>query len=105
MRLFKSSIAWGIYRPETRIAVVSHAGFIKHTLAAFARDYASPVMRDSLAREFLNCELRTVILADVAGAAPLRDNTHFPGGSLTPVAAENGSMADDLGFLPTANGA
>lgn len=47
-------------RPEQRIAVVSHAGFIRHTLSAFARGL-SGAAAEALEREFLNCELRTVV--------------------------------------------
>lgn len=49
-------------RPEQRIAVVSHAGFIRHTLSAFAGSLP-PQPAEALEREFLNCELRTVVWA------------------------------------------
>ena len=52
----------GTRRPEQRIAVVSHAGFIRHTLSAFAGSLP-PQPAEALEREFLNCELRTVVRA------------------------------------------
>ena len=47
-------------RPEQRIAVVSHAGFIRHTLSAFAGGLSGAAAA-AMEREFLNCELRTVV--------------------------------------------
>ena len=47
-------------RPEQRIAVVSHAGFIRHTLSAFAGGLPTSAA-EALQREFSNCELRTVV--------------------------------------------
>lgn len=47
-------------RPEQRIAVVSHAGFIRHTLSVFAGSLP-PQPAEALQREFLNCELRTMV--------------------------------------------
>lgn len=52
----------GARRPEQRIAVVSHAGFIRHALSAFAGSLP-PQPAEALEREFLNCELRTVVWA------------------------------------------
>lgn len=51
---------WVLCRPEQRIAVVSHAGFIRHTLSAFAGGLPA-VAAEALQREFSNCELRTVV--------------------------------------------
>lgn len=49
-------------RPEQRIAVVSHAGFIRHTLSAFAGGLPGAAAQ-ALQREFSNCEMRTVVTA------------------------------------------
>lgn len=65
-------------RPETRIAVVAHAGFIRHTLSAFAHDL-QPASHGDLTREFQNCEMRTMVLSDTGIPAP-KDSTAFPGG-------------------------
>ena len=52
----------GLRRPEQRIAVVSHAGFIRHTLSVFAGGLPAAAA-GALEREFSNCELRTVVSA------------------------------------------
>lgn len=69
---------WHACRPETRIAVVAHAGFIRHTLSAFAPELP-PANQAELTREFLNCEMRTVVLSDTGIHAP-EDPTAFLGG-------------------------
>ena len=65
-------------RPESRIAVVAHAGFIRHTLTAFA-DTLPAGRQEDLTEEFQNCEMRTVVLSDTGIPAP-KDATRFPGG-------------------------
>ncbi|KAK9839328.1 hypothetical protein WJX81_008390 [Elliptochloris bilobata] len=70
-------LKWLMSRPEQRIAVVSHAGFIRHALSAFAGGLPD-APAEALQREFSNCELRTVVLSDASVCA--RDATWFPGG-------------------------
>ena len=65
-------------RPESRIAVVAHAGIIRHTLSAFAKGLPRAAASD-LTQEFNNCEMRSVVLSD-ASVAPPPDKTRFPGG-------------------------
>ena len=65
-------------RPESRIAVVAHAGIIRHTLSAFASGLPAGVQPD-LTHEFANCEMRSMVLSDTA-VTPPRDTTRFPGG-------------------------
>ena len=65
-------------RPESRIAVVAHAGIIRHTLAAFAEGLPAAVQPD-LTYEFNNCEMRSMVLSDTT-VRPLPDKTRFPGG-------------------------
>ena len=67
-------------RPESRIAVVSHADFIQQTLSLFAAGLPKAA-RESLTEEFANCEMRTVVLSDASsGSAAQPDPLHFPGG-------------------------
>ena len=67
-------------RPEERIAVVSHAGFLRHTLEQFA----GPGMADPLLlREFQNCEMRCLVLAPAINGSTgpcLQASVNFPGG-------------------------
>ena len=65
-------------RPESRIAVVAHAGIIRHTLSAFAKGLPRAAASD-LTQEFNNCEMRSIVLSD-ATVAPPSDKTRFPGG-------------------------
>ena len=65
-------------RPESRIAVVAHAGIIRHTLSAFAKGLPRAAASD-LTQEFNNCEMRSVVLSDASAAPPL-DKARFPGG-------------------------
>ncbi|CAL8471428.1 g10970 [Coccomyxa elongata] len=71
-------LRWLMTRPESRIAVVAHAGFIRHTLAAFA-DTLPAGSQEDLTKEFQNCEMRTVVLSDTGIPAP-KDSTRFLGG-------------------------
>lgn len=68
-------------RPEARIAVVAHAGFIRHTLSAFTAGLPERAAGD-LRRDFANCEMRTLVLTDTSGevAPVLDDPLAFPGG-------------------------
>ena len=65
-------------RPESRIAVVAHAGIIRHTLLAFAAGLPAAARSDLLV-EFNNCEMRTMVLTDTS-VEPPADKTRFPGG-------------------------
>eukprot|EP00884_Botryococcus_braunii_P017257 jgi/Botrbrau1/4214/Bobra.0044s0017.1 len=61
---------WLMQRPEKRIAVVSHAGFLKHTLQAF---------HGKLSQEFVNCEMRTLVVTDTQNSVePPHEPTRFP---------------------------
>lgn len=66
-------------RPESRIAVVSHADFIQQTLSQFAAALPEAA-REDLTSEFANCEMRTVVLSDASSASAQPDPLHFPGG-------------------------
>ena len=65
-------------RPEQRIAVVSHCGFLMHALCQYAESFELQA-KEELLREFNNCELRSMILSDFEGST-LHDSTWFQGG-------------------------
>lgn len=71
-------LQWIMARPETNIAVVSHAAFLWFTLACFGNECARPVS-ERLQRWYENAEMRTVVLSD-GGGMGTPDLTWFPGG-------------------------
>lgn len=70
--------ACGACRPESRIAVVSHCGFIFLTLSAFGHECAHSV-QEEMHRGFDNCEMRSMIITDAAGGGRF-NSSWFPGG-------------------------
>ena len=80
-------------RPESRIAVVSHCGWLFHTLSAFSHANApvkSPPIKSAapgthaqsseLDVDFQNCEMRTMVLTDPRSGPERGDPTWFQGG-------------------------
>ncbi|XP_039049790.1 phosphoglycerate mutase-like protein 1 [Hibiscus syriacus] len=69
---------WLRTRKEKEIAVVSHGGFLYHTLSAFGHD-CHPSMKTEICKDFANCELRSVVLVDrsMMGKDPATSN--YPG--------------------------
>ncbi|KAE8658688.1 Phosphoglycerate mutase-like protein 2 [Hibiscus syriacus] len=74
----KQFLNWLWTRKEKEIAVVSHGGFLHHTLSAFGHD-CHPSMKTELCKDFLNCELSSVVLVDrsMMGSDPA--TTNYPG--------------------------
>lgn len=54
---------WLWTRKEKEIAVVTHSGFLIHTLSAFGND-CHPDIKSELCKPFNNCELRSVVIVD-----------------------------------------
>ncbi|KAL7187340.1 hypothetical protein ACSBR1_037414 [Camellia fascicularis] len=54
---------WLWTRKEKEIAVVTHSGFLIHTLSAFGND-CHPDIKSELCKPFNNCELRSVVIID-----------------------------------------
>ncbi|KAL2489072.1 Phosphoglycerate mutase-like protein 2 [Forsythia ovata] len=54
---------WLWTRKEKEIAVVTHSGFLIHTLGAFGND-CHPTVKSEICRPFNNCELRSVVIVD-----------------------------------------
>ena len=73
-----SFMQWLMQRPESRIAVVSHSSFLYNMLLGFGHG-AVPLVRGELHRKFQNCEMRSVVVADLGGGGGL-DPAWWPGG-------------------------
>ncbi|GFQ06968.1 phosphoglycerate mutase-like protein 1 [Phtheirospermum japonicum] len=69
---------WLWTREETEIAVVTHSGFLIHTLAAFGGD-CHPSVKSEICRPFNNCELRSVVIVDRSMIASTSSKTDYPG--------------------------
>ncbi|KAL9685154.1 hypothetical protein QQ045_022601 [Rhodiola kirilowii] len=54
---------WIWTREEKEIAVVSHSGFLYHTLSTFGHD-CHPSVKSEITNHFANCELRSVVIVD-----------------------------------------
>eukprot|EP00891_Asterochloris_glomerata_P008881 jgi/Astpho2/8881/e_gw1.00129.54.1_t len=71
----RTFLHWLMQRPEREIAVVSHCGFIHHTLEPFEH----PSSGCELSRDFSNCELRTTLISDTSLSGS-KSKLWFPGG-------------------------
>lgn len=71
-------IDWLWTRKEKEIAVVTHSGFLFHTLQRFGNG-CHPSVKDEISKHFANCELRSMVLLDksVIGSDP--PTTNYPG--------------------------
>ncbi|GAQ90820.1 phosphoglycerate mutase [Klebsormidium nitens] len=74
-------VKWLLQRPEERIAVVTHSGFL-HALLSHAGHDCPPPVQDYLRTGFRNCELRVLTLANKrnGSVAPTSIGLNFPGG-------------------------
>ncbi|GAV62956.1 His_Phos_1 domain-containing protein [Cephalotus follicularis] len=54
---------WLWTRKEKEIAIVTHSGFLFHTLSAFGKDCHQSV-KDEISTHFSNCELRSFVIVD-----------------------------------------
>ncbi|KAG0448786.1 hypothetical protein HPP92_027660 [Vanilla planifolia] len=52
-------INWLWTRKEKEIAIVTHSGFLLHTLKKFSKDF-HPLIKDEISKHFANCELRSL---------------------------------------------
>ncbi|KAG6402624.1 hypothetical protein SASPL_134826 [Salvia splendens] len=69
---------WLWTREESEIAIVTHSGFLIHTLSAYGDDCQPPV-KEEICRPFNNCELRSMVFVDRSMAASSSSKTNFPG--------------------------
>ncbi|XP_051123856.1 phosphoglycerate mutase-like protein isoform X2 [Andrographis paniculata] len=69
---------WLGTRKEKEIAVVTHSGFLIHTLSSFGND-CHPSVKTEICRPFNNCELRSVVIVDRSMVGTSSSSTDFPG--------------------------
>ncbi|KAE9609100.1 hypothetical protein Lal_00020326 [Lupinus albus] len=71
-------LEWLWTREEKEIAVVTHSGFLFHTLSAFGND-CHPTVKSEICTHFANCELRSVVIVDRGKIGSDKSTTDFPG--------------------------
>ncbi|CAK9134969.1 unnamed protein product [Ilex paraguariensis] len=69
---------WLWTRKEKEIAVVTHSGFLIHTLSAFGND-CHPSVKSAICKPFNNCELRSVVIVDRSLIGSDSSTTDYPG--------------------------
>ncbi|XP_075518859.1 phosphoglycerate mutase-like protein 1 isoform X1 [Primulina tabacum] len=69
---------WLWTRKEKEIAVVTHSGFLIHTLNEFGNDCHISLKRE-ICRPFTNCELRSVVIVDRRMIGSHSSTTDYPG--------------------------
>ncbi|KAL1540250.1 phosphoglycerate mutase-like protein 1 isoform X3 [Salvia divinorum] len=69
---------WLWTREESEIAIVTHSGFLIHTLSAYGDDCQPPV-KEEICRQFNNCELRSMMFVDRSMVASSSSKNNFPG--------------------------
>ncbi|RDY06684.1 Phosphoglycerate mutase-like protein 1 [Mucuna pruriens] len=70
---------WLWTRKEKEIAIVTHSGFLFHTLNTFGSD-CHPLVKKEISKHFANCELRSMIIVDrsmIGGSEA--STTNYPG--------------------------
>ncbi|KAJ0929200.1 putative histidine phosphatase superfamily, clade-1 [Helianthus annuus] len=65
-------------RKEKEIAIVTHSGFLFHTLATFGND-CHPLVRKEITKHFANCELRSMVIVDKSMLGSDSSTTDYPG--------------------------
>ncbi|KAG9130603.1 hypothetical protein Leryth_011847 [Lithospermum erythrorhizon] len=65
-------------REEKEIAVVTHSGFLAHTLITFGHD-CHPIMQKEISKHFANCELRSMVIVDKSMIGSDSSATNYPG--------------------------
>ncbi|KAL2511995.1 Phosphoglycerate mutase-like protein 1 [Abeliophyllum distichum] len=69
---------WLLSRKEKEIAVVTHSGFLYHTLAVFGND-CHPLVKQEISKHFANCELRSLVIVDRSMNRLDFPETNYPG--------------------------
>ncbi|GKV26588.1 hypothetical protein SLEP1_g35858 [Rubroshorea leprosula] len=65
-------------RKEKEIAIVTHSGFLLHTLSAFGND-CHPLVKKEICKHFANCELRSMVIVDRSMIGSDSSTTNYPG--------------------------
>ncbi|WCJ18163.1 Phosphoglycerate mutase family protein [Euphorbia peplus] len=69
---------WLWTRKEKEIAIVTHSGFLFHTLSAFGND-CHPFVKKEISNRFTNCELRSMVIVDRSMSGSDLSTTNYPG--------------------------
>eukprot|EP00258_Populus_trichocarpa_P043364 XP_024459383.1 phosphoglycerate mutase-like protein 1 isoform X2 [Populus trichocarpa] len=69
---------WLWTRKEKEIAIVTHSGFLVHTLRAFGTD-CHPLVKKEMDTRFANCELRSMVIVDRSMIGSDISTTNYPG--------------------------
>ncbi|KAK4563657.1 hypothetical protein RGQ29_005988 [Quercus rubra] len=69
---------WLWTRPEKEIAIVTHSGFLFHTLSSFGND-CHPLVKKEICKHFANCELRSMVIVDRSMTGSDASTTNYPG--------------------------
>lgn len=69
---------WLWTRKEKEIAVVTHSGFLIHTLSAYGND-CHPSVKSEICKPFSNCELRSMVIVDRSMMGSDSSTTNYPG--------------------------
>ncbi|KAL2655737.1 hypothetical protein AAZX31_04G087600 [Glycine max] len=71
-------LEWLWTRKEKEIAVVTHSGFLFHSLSAFGND-CHPNVKNEICTHFANCELRSMVIIDRGMIGSDESSTNYPG--------------------------
>lgn len=69
---------WLWTRKEKEIAIVTHSGFLFHTLATLGND-CHPLVKNEIRKHFANCELRSMVIVDKSMSGSDPSITNYPG--------------------------
>ncbi|KAK9287015.1 hypothetical protein L1049_015423 [Liquidambar formosana] len=90
---------WLWTRKEKEIAIVTHSGFLFHTLSAFGND-CHPSVKKEICKHFANCELRSMVIVDRSMTGSDLSTTNYPGkiptGPDLPSAAVDGNLEEEV---------
>lgn len=71
-------INWLWTRKEKEIAIVTHSGFLYHTLSMYGKN-CHPSIKDEICKHFANCELRSMVLVDRSMLGSDPSSSNYPG--------------------------
>ncbi|KAG2703987.1 hypothetical protein I3760_06G162400 [Carya illinoinensis] len=71
-------LKWLWTRKEKEIAIVTHSGFLFHTLSLFGND-CQPLIKKEICKHFANCELRSMVIVDRSMTGSVDTTTNYPG--------------------------
>ncbi|XP_031391008.1 phosphoglycerate mutase-like protein 1 isoform X2 [Punica granatum] len=69
---------WLWTRKEKEIAIVTHSGFLFHTLSSLGND-CNPSVKKEICQHFANCELRSMVIVDKSMLGSDPPTTNYPG--------------------------